>query len=411
MAVLIHTVERDFLFRTAIEERVPVACEIGGGKWYIRILRADENRMTFLHSIPARLLKVGTEHDFRFVVLSQTVAFRAMIIEAKDSTLVAEVREDVIKNLSRKFVRRAPPVDLAVSFSFKGERYALDFPVADSYESIEDPGESSDFDPSDVRALVQEFDARASPICSDRRITLFKDRKPSGLDELLVAETGRAYYNPTVLTGLPSTDPYPERRILVHSDFVEHGMSHGLELAFAEEEVVRFERSKRSEGILSELMAPIRFHEYVIGIVHIANSKSGLPPFDLGVLGTFTEFARVFAWSLKINGYFRNAPKRTDDYVAEIIDVSAGGLMFTLLDPELSKALNEGSEISVALSTPRRTVNAIASIRRRYRDGRVTYFAAGFLGMAPEDFRFLFEYLYGRGFTDADVMSVEGLKA
>ena len=38
------------------------------------------------------------------------------------------------------------------------------------------------------------------------------------------------------------------------------------------------------------------------------------------------------------------------------------------------------------------------------------YFGIEFSMMAPEDFRFLFEYLYGRPFTDLDSDSVEGIR-
>ena len=52
------------------------------------------------------------------------------------------------------------------------------------------------------------------------------------------------------------------------------------------------------------------FQEYVIGYVCLVNKQIGEPPFDLTLLETFHQFAKVLVYSLKINGYFRNAPKK-----------------------------------------------------------------------------------------------------
>jgi hypothetical protein len=43
-----------------------------------------------------------------------------------------------------------------------------------------------------------------------------------------------------------------------------------------------------------------------------------------------------------------------------------------------------------------------AGIVRRYKDVNLYYFGCRYTQIAPEDLRFLFEYLYGKPFTDAD---------
>ncbi len=402
MATRVRDTERDFLFKLALDERLPVACKAGGGTWDLRLAKIAGTRLVFRHSMPLRFLAMGATISLRFVARSHIVAFDATVFEATETTLAAEPSGDVLKDLSRKFDRKPPPSDLAVSFSFKGERYALDFPATDGFEDAEEPATSPDFDPTDLRSLVQDFGAKAGDISSERGITLFRNRKPQGLEESLVVKTGRSYFNPNVVMGLPLTDPFPERRILIASDFVEHFAESGMETAFAEEEKTRFERSRRAAGYRSELAVPIRFHEYVLGIVRLSEKRPDRTPYDLGTLETFAEFARAFAYSLKRNGYFRGSPKRSDDYRAEVVDISAGGLMFALRDEELARALNEGSDIAVCIAWSKRTVNATARVRRRFRDGQAIFFASGFVDLPPEDFRFLFEYLYGRPVTDAD---------
>jgi len=63
----------------------------------------------------------------------------------------------------------------------------------------------------------------------------------------------------------------------------------------------------------------------------------------------------------------------------------------------------------VTLSTGKRGMSAGGVVRRRFLDEQGTFYGVAFTHIAPEDFRYLFEYLYGRPFTDDDATSIEGL--
>ena len=74
-----------------------------------------------------------------------------------------------------------------------------------------------------------------------------------------------------------------------------------------------------------------------------------------------------------------------------------------------ARALAEDSYIQVELSTDRRTIRTGAAVKRRIRERGDDFYGLEFIDMGPEDFRFLFELLYGRPFTDDDADLVEGL--
>jgi hypothetical protein len=156
-------------------------------------------------------------------------------------------------------------------------------------------------------------------------------------------------------------------------------------------------------------MIPLLFQEYVIGYVYLVNTQQGRPPFDLPVLETFHQFAKVLAYSLKVNGYFRNAPKKARDFSADVIDISAGGLLFANSSRDLVSSLLPGSGIELAIKAKARSVKAFAEVKRVYRDSSRSYFGVEYSELEPEDFRFLFECLYGRPFTDEDAVGIEGL--
>lgn len=409
MAIPVKRVEREFLLRAASDENQEILLSAGGGEWTVKIAEVRDKFVLFRHSAPLRLFPKGAILDFTFLVRGQTVAFRARVKEADDKVLTTEMPETVWKNLSRRYPRMSPPSELGVSFSFKGERYDLAFPASTAFDPVEEPQANPEFEPKDIRKLMQGFYRKAAKIASDRAVVMFKSRGPEGIDEELLTRHGRIYYLPTAIGGIPAVDPYSSHRILTRDDFLALFEERGVEPGYWEDELSRFERAKRADGILSELKIPILFQEYVVGYVHILNRQPGKAPFDLGVLDTFAQFAKVLAWSLKINGYFRNAPRRGAGIPADTIDLSAGGILFGSSDESLQRALLEGSEIVVSLSNGKRTLSAGGVVRRRFLDDRGAFYGIAFTHIAPEDFRYLFEYLYGRTFTDEDATSIEGL--
>ncbi|MBN2875205.1 MAG: PilZ domain-containing protein [Spirochaetales bacterium] len=410
MASLVKSIEREFLLSTAARERSVITMSAGGSEWTVRILEVDRSRITFAHEVPLQLLRKGIQYDFRYNVRGQTIAFKASILEPGEKRFVLEMPEKVYKNLSRRFARLTPPGDLAASFSFAGERYDLDFPASEAYNPAKEPEVSSEFDPANLRGLMNEFERKALAIASDRGIVMFKERSPEDLEEHLVASSGRCFYLPTAISGIPRSDPFADRTILTRDDFLAHFVDTGMDREFAEDEVARFERAKRSSGVLSELIVPLLFQDYAIGYASVINKQAGKPPFDLNAVETFLAFARVFTWSLKLHGYFKDAPRLDQSYGTQVVDVSAGGLLFACNDQKLIQALKEGTAVSLRLSASKRRVHASGTIRRHYVGAGEGYFGIEFKSMAPEDFRFLFEYLYGRPFTDEDSDSVEGIR-
>jgi hypothetical protein len=409
MATSLKRIEKEFILGSARDDKIRVLLIAGTGEWPVLISELGPDKVVLSHSMPTRLLRRGQIYEFRFVYHEQPMAFRAKVLEVREASLSVEIPVAVYKNLGRRYTRRTPPPEFGVSFSFLGDRYDLSFPTSREYEPVSEPEASSAFNPHDIRGLIAEFNDKAAEFASERAVRMFKDRKPESVEEQLIVRTGKIYYLPTAAGGLPSVDPYVRSRIVTREQFGEFLREQGTRDEFVEDGIIRFERDKKNSGVLSELMVPLLFQEYVIGYVFLVNMTPGKPPFDLGVLETFQQFAKVLAYSLKINGYFRNAPKKPQDYSADVIDISAGGLLFSNPSRELASSLLPGSSLDLGVTVGERSIKINALIKRTYRDSSRIYYGLEYTEMAPEDFRFLFEALYGRGFTDADATGVEGL--
>jgi hypothetical protein len=409
MATSLKRIEKEFILGAARDEGVKFLLLAGNGEWPVDIRSIGADHIVMNHAMPLRLLRRGLHYEFRFVHREQALAFRAKTREIKDSTLTIEMPTNIYKNLGRRYSRRMPPNELTVAFAFKGERFELAFPTTREYATVTVPEPSPDFDPADIRGLIRSFNGKAEGLTSDRAIVMFKDREPESVEERLITRTGKTLFLASTAGGLPTSDPFPRPRLVTRAILAEFFREEGFRDDLVEDEVARFERNKRNSGILSELLVPMLFQEYVIGYVSLQNRTAGRSPFDLAILETFQLFAEILAYSLKINGYFKGAPKKAPDIHAQVLDVSAGGILFANDSKDLGASLLPDARLDLQFDVGDRVIKAAGRVRRTYRDGDQFYYGVEYDEIQPEDFRYLFETLYGRAFTDADGLSVEGL--
>ena len=409
MATPLKRIEKEFMLGAARDEKTRILLLAGTGEWPVELRAIEADHLVLVHSMPLRLLRKGVRYEFRFVEREQAMAFRARLLEIKEGSLTVEMPANVYRNLERRYSRRLLPSELTVGFSFMGERFELSFPTTREYATVTQPTLSDDFDPNDIRGLIRSFNEKTEDRVSDRAIVMFKDRKPGSIEERLITRTGRILFVPTAAGGLPEIDPLPKPAMITRSVFVEWLKEEGFAEDLAFEELQHFENELRESGVLSELLIPILFQEYVIGYLSLVNKTPGREPFDLGMLEDFRIFGQILAWSLKINGYFKGAPRRASEINARVLDVSAGGILFANDSKDIGSALRPDSRIDLVFTVEKRQMKAQAVVRRTWQEGDQYYYGLEYDSIQPEDFRFLFETLYGRPFTDADGLSVEGL--
>jgi len=120
------------------------------------------------------------------------------------------------------------------------------------------------------------------------------------------------------------------------------------------------------------------------------------------------QFSEVLAYSLSINDYFKGAETVAERYDAEIVNLSASGLLFTHDSPSLKESLVIYADLSLILQVGQRKISLATRIMRKYEDAKTCYYGVQFLDIKPEDFRFLFDFVYGKKFTKEDSELWEG---
>jgi len=408
LATPIKRIEKDFLLKVLYDEQIPVMYLKNRTEHIFKVIKPAKDEIIFKPDRPVAGLKLHRKLDLIFDYRGQVITFCVEVSGLKDDQITVVSPEFLYKNLDRSFSRVQTP-DLHVQFTFRGDRYSLSYPKIGSYEPGEGVGNFlQSLDPKNLGGLVDQLASWIKGFANGYKLVIFKDVKPISTEEHLLAETGKSFFLPSTRGSLPSTDPYPKSRLITGEIFKRYLESTGVDLAFVDEASVRFIKTKFDGGIFSDLWVPVLFQEYVIGYIHVWINKEGKLPFDYSVIDTLYQFAAVLANSLKINGYFESGKIKNELFEGKVIDVSASGLLFTYPGSSLAAALLPDIELSMKLITPERTINTSARIVRRYKDNVQHYFGVRFLDMTPEDMRFLFEYIYGKPFTESDAAFISG---
>jgi hypothetical protein len=409
MATPIKRIEKEFLFKVLYDEQIPIIYPWDRSEYILKLERPVKQEMFFKTGRPVVGLRTGKRMDLMFDYRGQVITFTAVVRSLSRERIITEVPDFLYKNLDRSYFRVTLPPDLQVQFTFLGDRYSLSFPRIAGYESFEDAGDFlRQTDPKNLSGLIKQMASWIKEYANGYRIFVFREIKPSATEERVVAETGKAFYLPSTLAGLPKEDPHPKKRIITEDMFKTYLESTGVALAHVDHTYARLIKEKFERGIFSDAWVPILFQEYVIGYIHAWINREGKAPFDYAVIDILFQFAKILAFSLKLNGYFDTGLLKNDPFEGDVIDISASGLLFAYPHSAISSALLPDSDLAVKLITPKRTITTNARIVRRYRDNTATYFGCRFTDILPEDTRFLFEFIYGKPLTDEDMVFFAG---
>ena len=409
MATPVGRIEKEFLLKVLFEEKLPIMYIKDSREYVLSLERPAGEELVLRPDRPIGRLKTRAKMPLLLNYKGQAVDFTVEVVAQKDDLIICGMPKTFYKNLDRNYLRVDTPSDLKINLTFLGDRYKLAFPKVIEYENVTADDLARRFDTRNLSVLIKQMADNLKNFADGYKIVSFKDRKPEAVEERIISETGKTLFIPSTSGFLPKTDPYPEKRVITEEIFKRYLETTGAGTTFINDSYVRFIRRKSLDGIYADAWTPILFREYVIGYIHIWIDKEGRPPFDFSALDHLFQFAKVFAFSLKENGYFEHGKMRNEPFEGRVLDMSASGLLFACpLAAGLMSTLLVDAELTVTIEAPNRTINIIARIVRRFKDKSTGYFGCSFTEVAPEDTRFLFEHLYGRQIDGGDSAFISG---
>jgi hypothetical protein len=408
MATPVKNIEKEFLLRMLYNENIPAICLKDRVEYFLTLKKPAGNELVFQASQHIEKLKVKDQLELMVNYRSKIITFTAVVLQIKDLEITCAAPDFLYKDLDRSYSRVDIPANMQVQFSFLGELYDLSFPKVTEYEAVEGDNFLHNSDLKNLSGLIKQMAVWIKKNATSYKLTFFMNVKPSGIEEQVLAETGKALFLPSIGDGFPQNDPFPHKKIITEDMFKRYLESTGVGLTFVDSACARFIKTKSDSNIFSDAWIPILFHEYVIGYIHVWNDVAEKPPLNYSMIETLYQFAKVLAYSLKINGYFDKGKLENDSFEGKVIDISASGLLFAYPSSKISAALRSEKKLAVTIITPQRSITAEAIIVRRFKDSSLGYYGCQFEKIAEEDLSYLFEYIYGKPFCADDAVFLTG---
>ncbi len=409
MGTKIGRIEQEFILNNLVEKSIPLELQVR--KLNIEgVLLSVENDILVFSSSSSDLNSIqhGEKATVLFSLYSNTMTAACRVIK-EGNPVHLKMENGVYKNLKRKYVRVNPDRDIALTFTLENARVILDFPRTREYEAFDSEIFGDKFDFSSIESLLSDFKKKASRISSENKIVMFRSRRPESFEERLITDTGKCLYLPdTELGKLPGKKSSVSHLAVTEEYFLNRDGTEKEYLGKTLRQVDKLVREKFENKIYAEIYCPVIYHEYVVGYVYLCNEKNRTVRFEEEDLAFCKEFTRFLAYVLERNGYFANKKEVESEFSPAIIDISASGLLFTHPEKKLSELLGLYGDIKLTLRVGQRKMNILSRIMRKYEYKGQFFYGIQFLEIAPEDFRFLFEYVYGRSFTEQDDRLWEG---
>ncbi len=404
MGVETNRIESEFIIKSVIEKNIPIAVHIKRNKieGVITDFIIDKKIMISISPDQISEAAAGDEICIYFSYFSHVMNFCARILGVNEDGITVTYPPKIYKNLSRKYERVPAPENAKIVFTVKGEKFQLDFPKTEEYNSVDFPEfNTDDYAVDNITQLITDFRTKILETASYVNIITYRKNKPETLEEQFISLSGKVLY-------LPSTNqPLPEFIESVEVPVLNSELADTLVIDGVKKLKTRnFEKS--SKGIHSEIYCPVLYLEYVVGYIHVQNkdkNKSGISP---EILEYVYQFSKVLAFSLKMSGYFKEKIETTEKYESTIIDISASGLLFGSNSKKLEKLFFLYTDIKIDLYLEEKIIPISCRIMRKYKSGDTVFYGLIILGIKQEDFEDLFQLVYGRKATDEDVELWEG---
>jgi hypothetical protein len=406
MGTPVGRVEREFILNNVAEKKISVRVH-GYKKTRQAVVLRIEDDLLVLYNDKEDWNDFSAKEEVRifFSYFGHVMTFPSRVKKA-DEYLYIELPNDMIKNLQRKYERIALPSGTMVSFAVENVTYEFTFPKTEEYNPAEQPGYGDVFPEKSLDKLMDGVAKRMTDFKANYRLQMFRDRGPQGWEEEIITRTGKSLFVSPIKAGVPKTDPDMSGRILTKPQALAPEYNINLSELIGSEAELDDRFSQLSEkGIVSVLYCPLIYHDYVIGYVHAWSEHVSL---GIQVFEYLYQFSKVLVYALKKQGYFENIAKQKGEYAAEILDISASGLLFTHTSPELHESLVLYTDLDLLLRMGPRKMVIGSRIMRKYQDRKRTYYGCQFIDLKPEDFRFLFDSIYGRELTSEDEELWEG---
>lgn len=409
MGIQVGRIEKEYILGSVRDKQITLKLHARQQQMEVLVKKFDTKQIVLLPQAEfTEPLEEKEALQVFFSYFGHTMTFETRVIEAGNDTIICEYPRHVVKNLERKYERVSPPDNVSIHFISKGQKIVLDFPRSEEYNPVHKPAAIDEVENTSLQGLISDFRRKVGEIVSVESIKMFRGKMPQTFEERCISRFGKILYVPQTesckfeldrIADIDIIDRAKLREQLIDEGTLEKNVNFKIDSIIAE---------KRDADIFSELYCPILFQEYVSGYIYLMNTYDKRKTISDALIEYVDQFAKILAYSLKIHGYFKGKKAEAVEYSATIVDISASGLLFAHPSEELAENFVLYTDFDLIIQFDKRKMSIPARIMRRFEEEDTYYYGVLFLEMQPEDFRYLFDFIYGREFTAEDEDVWEG---
>ncbi|MBN2533169.1 MAG: PilZ domain-containing protein [Spirochaetales bacterium] len=400
MGVRVNRIEKEFILKRILEKGTLVRILSEKKEIQGKIVRFNDDFLIidYLQNDISHL-KIHNEVSIFFVFENNQHTFTTKITEIKEDQLIIAQPEKAYKSLQRQYERTKSTEDIQVSFQLKGKRIQFDFPKTENYYPLTEPEFLNNFDPASIQDLIKIFQSKMKRIVSVSKIIILRNKVPATYEEKILAKTGKIIWIPFINDGFLHKNEYPGISFLTYQKLIDYEIESGTSRSEIGSKLEKILKEKLEKGIYSQLYCPIFYHEYLVGYIYVCNFQARKEEISIDILNYVYEFSKILCYSLKTHHYFK--PKKTEDlsFSLSLLDISGSGLLFAHPEKNLSIQLPIHTNLTITLKIGKRKMEIKSLVIRKYKDKKTNYYALKFMKITPEDFRFLYEFLYGKSYS------------
>lgn len=398
MAQQIHRIEKEFIFKTLIDNQSPVAAHRGQSRFRGVLTKADKQviNLKLEHSDPD-ILKKNVELRLFFRFRGTPITCRSKILSIDEETLILQAPEEVYRDLSRNFERVEAGSNMSLIMLINGERLKIDFPASESYYEPEAPDLDFNFDATRISELLKTFRERSAAFASENKITMFRERRPTDVVERLVALSGKIVILPFEdLDNFTLVRSKLATKILKEDDLQRIFREAGEDPMLAASQLTDHVNKNHSQRLWHELYCPVLFREYVVGYIYLMRADIQTTPFTQDHLEMVHQFSRLLTYSLKLNGYFKSEPVKEQFTKSELVDISGSGLLFSY--PLDGPSIQLYTDVELTVKIDELSIPILGRVVRKFRDAGRIYLGVQFIDLSDNDQHTLLKELYGENY-------------
>lgn len=397
MSNTISRVEKEFIFNFIIKNKVKIEIKSSDGdttEAFLLEQNAKEIKIELLF-VPESLKTYNAEIKVFFYFQNTHHTFKTNIVKLQGVYAIIKNPDNLVRNLQRKFERILVNGKYSIGFEIQGEIIPLNYPTTKISYFPDKAPISADFSNINIEEILKKFKDKMNSIVSANRVRLIKNYTPQTIEEKLTIHYGKILYIGNSHTDLITKQIDNNFEIITKNDWINYEKEiNKTDQVNLNKVLSNYLVEIAKKDIFSEVVIPILYRNYVVGLIYLINNHKNSNPIDPKIINYAYQFSRITSYSLKQSGYFKEEEGENEKFLIPIYDMSPGGLGLIVDDNIYEDKLLFGHNYKVVIHIENREIRALVKLVRKIQQLSKHIYGFMFLEIKKDDFEFLQKVLY-----------------